>query len=172
MTVAAYAVLLVLPFCLATAAITDLITMTIPNRVSAALIVAFFVLAPLIGLDLHAIAMSVAAALIVFAICFALFALNVMGGGDAKLLTATALWFGLGMPLAAFLVTVAYVGGGVTLLFLLLRSQSHHVMAAGIRLPASLVSAKKIPYGIAIAIGGFLTFPQSPIATLAMRVLM
>ncbi len=37
---------------------------------------------------------SLAGRRIVFLACFALFALNVMGGGDAKLLTASAVWFG------------------------------------------------------------------------------
>lgn len=170
--IAAYAILLVLPFCLATAAITDLMTMTIPNRVSAAAVIAFVLLAPLMGVDLSTIGMSFAAALIVFAACFALFALNVMGGGDAKLLTAAALWFGFDPSLFVFLVTVAYVGGAITLLFLLLRSQANTVMAMGLRLPASLVTADKIPYGIAIAIAGFITFPQAPIVRMAMNAMM
>ena len=34
-----------------------------------------------------------------------------MGGGDAKLLTAVALWFGLTMQLFNFLVYVALFGG-------------------------------------------------------------
>jgi len=41
-------------------------------------------------------------------------------------------------------------------------------MAMGIRLPASLVTESKIPYGIAIAIGGYLTFQQSPVVNLVL----
>ncbi|WP_370649304.1 A24 family peptidase [Neorhizobium galegae] len=162
-------ILTILPLCLAFAAISDLVNMTIPNRVSAVILASFVVLAPFSGLAWPEIGMSLVAGLAVFGVCFGLFALNVMGGGDAKLLTAAAIWFGFNHSLLVFLVTVGYVGGAVTLVFLLLRSQAGSVMAMGIPLPPSLVNAKKIPYGIAIAIAGFLTFEQAPIHLLAMK---
>ncbi|EUC00628.1 peptidase A24A prepilin type IV [Rhizobium sp. CF080] len=164
-------ILTVLPLALAIAAVSDLFTMTIPNRISVIAVLAFLGLAPFAGLPWPVIGLNLLAALLVFAVCFALFALNVMGGGDAKLLTATAIWFGFNHSLLVLLVTVGYVGGAVTLVFLLLRSQAGSVMAMGIPLPASLVNAKKIPYGIAIAIAGFLTFEQAPIYSLAMKAL-
>ncbi len=160
-------ILTALPLGLALAAVSDLFTMTIPNRISIALVAVFVVAAPLVGLSWPDIGMSLVAGLVVFAACFALFALNIMGGGDAKLLTATTVWFGFNHSLLVYLVTVGYVGGAVTLAFLLLRASSNSVLAIGIPLPASLVTAKKIPYGIAIAIAGFLTFQQSPIYSLA-----
>ena len=159
--------LVALPLGLAMAAISDLATMTIPNRISAALVVGYLLLAPLSGLPWAEIGLSLLAGLAVFAICFAFFALNVMGGGDAKLLTAAAVWYGYDHSLLAFLATVGFVGGAVTVVILLLRSQANSVMAMGIPLPASLVTAKKIPYGIAIAIAGFLTFHQAPIYSMA-----
>lgn len=169
MFVIAFAILIVLPMCLAIAAVSDLFTMTIPNRVSAALLAGFLVLAPLAGLPWPEIGMNLVAGLAVFGVCFALFAVNVMGGGDAKLLTAAAVWYGFNTSLLAFLVTVGYVGGAVTLIFLLLRSRASWVLAMGIPLPASMVTAKNIPYGIAIAVAGFLTFGQAPIYLLAMN---
>jgi prepilin peptidase CpaA len=162
-------VMLLLPLCLALAAVSDFFTMTIPNRLSVVIVVGFFLVAPFVGLSLPAIGMSLVAALMVFAVCFALFAFRIMGGGDAKLLTATALWFGYDPSLLIFLVTVAYIGGALTLLMLLLRTQADSVMAIGIRLPASLTTEKKIPYGIAIAIGGFMTLQQAPIFIAAMH---
>ena len=51
----------------------------------------------------------------------------------------------------------------VTVLIVLLRSQSSTIMAIGLPVPGSLLVAKKIPYGIAIAIGGILAFPSSPL---------
>ncbi len=169
MIVITLAILTILPLCLAFAAISDLVSMTIPNRVSGVILASFVVLAPLSGLAWPEIGMNLVAGLAVFGVCFALFALNVMGGGDAKLLTAAAIWFGFNHSLLVFLVTVGYVGGAVTLVFLLLRSQAGSVMAMGIPLPPSLINAKKIPYGIAIAIAGFLTFEQAPIHLLAMK---
>lgn len=157
------AVFLVFPLCLAYAAISDLLTMTIPNRVSLILACSFFLLASFSGLAWPVIGMHLAGAAIVFVACFALFALNVMGGGDAKLLSAAALWFGLGIPLLQFMIDVAYVGGAVTILILALRWRAQTIMAMGLPVPHSLLHAKKIPYGIAIAIGGFLAFPSSPL---------
>ena len=166
------AILLIFPLCLSVAAISDLLTMTIPNRVSLILLGAFVVLAPLVGLTLQEICMHFAGAAIVFCACFAFFALNVMGGGDAKLLAASALWFGFGMPLLAFLVYVAFIGGALTIVILMIRSQSNTIMAMGLPVPNSLLIAKKIPYGIAIAIGGFLAFPGSPlIAAVTSRII-
>ncbi|MDE1990940.1 MAG: prepilin peptidase, partial [Rhizobiaceae bacterium] len=104
------ATLLIFPLCLTAAALSDLFTMTIPNRVSLILLGAFVVLAPLLGVPLPLIGMHFAAAAIVFFVCFALFAANVMGGGDAKLLAASALWFGFGPSLASFLIYVTCIG--------------------------------------------------------------
>lgn len=167
--VVALAVLISLPVALLWAAVTDFLTMTISNRISIGLVCAFVILAPLVGLSLGEIGLSLAAATCVFLVCFALFAANVMGGGDAKILTAASLWFGLTPALISFLVYVAYAGGAVTLLFLLLRWRASAVLAMGIPLPMSVVEAKKIPYGIAIAIGGILAFPYAPMALMALQ---
>jgi prepilin peptidase CpaA len=161
--VIAASVFVILPLCLAIAALSDLLTMTIPNRVSLLMAGAFLAVAPLSGLPLDAIGMSLLAALIVFLICFALFALNVMGGGDAKLLSATALWFGFTPSLLLFISSVGLFGGFLTFAILLVRGQSNTILAMGLPIPNSLILAKKIPYGIAIAAGGFVAFPSSPI---------
>ena len=165
----AFSILMILPLCLALAAVSDLFTMTIPNGISIVLIAAFLVLAPVVGLEWPFIGMSLVAGLVVFLGCFGLFAMNIMGGGDAKLLTATSLWFGFNMPLVEFLVVVSFMGGMITLLVLFLRAKATTVLAMGVPLPASLVTENKIPYGIAIAIGGFATYEQAPIIQIAMR---
>ena len=161
-------IFVVFPICLAMAAFTDLFTMTIPNRIPAILIAAFFIIAPFTGLGWAGVGMHLVAALVVFAVCFALFATNVMGGGDAKLLTAAALWFGYNVSLFEFLVYVAYAGGLLTLVILFLRARANTLMAAGVTLPHSLIWAKKVPYGIAIAVGGFLAYPSSSLVTSAL----
>ncbi|WP_064693388.1 A24 family peptidase [Rhizobium aegyptiacum] len=163
------AILLVFPLCLAFAAISDLLTMTIPNRVSLIMVISFAALAPLSGVALPAIGMHALGAVIVFGICFALFALNVMGGGDAKLLSATALWFGLNESLLFLMTDIAIIGGLITLFILLVRAQSNTILAIGLPVPNSLLLAKKIPYGIAIAIGGFMAFPSSPLFIAALE---
>lgn len=163
------AIFLIFPLCLAIAAFTDLFTMTIPNRVSAILLASFFAIAPFSGMEWSTIGMSTAAAFAVFAVCFTLFATNVMGGGDAKLLTAASVWFGYDPSLVVFLGAVAIVGGFVTLAIVFLRSEADTVMAFGLPLPHSLTMAKKIPYGVAIGIGGFMAYGQAPIVLMALE---
>lgn len=162
------ATFLIFPLCLSVAALSDLLTMTIPNRVSLILVFSFIALAPLLGLTLPEIGMHLVGAAIVFAVCFTLFATNVMGGGDAKLLSASALWFGFDQSLLMFAIYVAYVGGLVTVLILMLRWRSQTIMAMGLPIPQTLLHAKKIPYGLAIGIGGFLAYPSSPLVSLAL----
>lgn len=157
------AILVIFPICLAMAAFSDLLTMTIPNRVSVILLASFLAVAPLAGLPLSAMGMHLVAAAAVFAFCFALFALNIMGGGDAKLLTASAVWFGFNQSLVDFLVYVSIFGGVVSLAVLVLRSQSNLIATSGIPMPKTLLHPKKVPYGIAIGAAGFLAYPASPL---------
>ncbi|MDX0436841.1 prepilin peptidase [Sinorhizobium medicae] len=166
MTIAA--IFVVFPFCLAFAAFSDLFTMTIPNCISAIVLVSFVVISPLAGLDASKACLHVAAAVLVFGACFCLFAVNVMGGGDAKLLTASAIWFGFEASLIDFLLYVSAFGGLLTIAVLLLRSQENLILAARIPVPRLLLTAKKIPYGIAIALGGFAAYPSSPLMKLAL----
>ncbi|MEN0115132.1 MAG: prepilin peptidase [Agrobacterium cavarae] len=166
------AIFLILPLCLALAASTDLLEMTIPNRISIILLGTFIIVAPLSGMQWQTFFLSLGAGLAVFSSCFILFTLNVMGGGDAKLLTASAVWFGFNASLAVFLIAVAFVGGILTLAILSLRSHSQEIMTTGVPIPDSLLVAKKVPYGIAIAIGGLMTYPEAPIVQAAMRALL
>lgn len=162
-------IFVIFPLCLTLAAFTDFLEMTIPNRIPVVLLGAFAIAAPLAGLGFGDIGLHLLAGAAVFTVCFALFAFNVMGGGDAKLLTAAAVWFGLNLSLVSFLANVAYIGGALTLLILLLRARSNTMMAIGLPLPGSILHAKKIPYGIAIGIAGLLTYPQSPLVLWAMQ---
>lgn len=167
----AAALVLLLPVCLITAAVTDLREMKIPNWISLVLVAGFLIAAPLMHLSLASFGWHLLAAAIVFGVCFGLFAINVMGGGDAKLLTAAALWFGFNPSLLSFVLYVAYAGGVLTLLILMLRSQASRVLALGLPFPHSIMHAKKIPYGVAICIGGLLAATQSPIVVSALHTL-
>ena len=166
------AIFLIVPLCLAFAAVNDLITMTIPNRVSAILLGSFLIIAPLSGMDWQTFGMSLLAGLVILTACFAFFAMNAMGGGDAKILATSAVWFGFNISLTLFMVYVAFIGGLLTITILVIRSRSQEIMALGLPIPDSLLVAKKIPYGIAIAIAGLLTYPEAPIVQLAMRSLL
>ncbi|MCG5482733.1 MAG: prepilin peptidase [Sinorhizobium meliloti] len=156
-------IFVVFPLCLGFAAFSDLFTMTIPNRVSVILLSTFPVVALLTGFDFVEVCFHMAAAAAVFAVCFCLFATNVMGGGDVKLLTASAVWFGFTPSLTIFILYVSVFGGLLTLVVLFLRSQDDLILGARIPIPRLLLTAKKIPYGIAIACGGFAAYPSSPL---------
>lgn len=168
MSIIGTAILMIPAICLLMAAISDLFTMTIPNRISVFLLASFVVLAPVSGLPWAEISMSFAAGVIVLLVCFGFFALNVMGGGDVKLLAASAVWFGFSPALGAFILQTALWGGLVTLLVLLIRKQADRFAAIGEFVPAPILTTKKVPYGVAIGIAGISTFWGSPIAQAAL----
>lgn len=161
-------IFVVFPLCLAVAACSDFLTMLIPNRISAILLASFAIVAPLAGLGIPDIASHLAAGLVVFSVCFALFALNVMGGGDAKLLTASAVWFGMSFSLVEFLIYVSFLGGILTLAILSLRAHTNTILASGLPVPDHLLTAKKVPYGIAIGAAAFMAYPSSPLMIAAL----
>jgi prepilin peptidase CpaA len=154
-------ILVLFPGAMAFAACSDLVTMTISNRVSLALVVGFLVMAPWIGMDLAAMGSHVGAGAAMLVVGFAMFAMGWIGGGDAKLFAATSLWFGWS-HLADYAFLVAMLGGALTLALLFLRTQP---------LPAPVIrqgwvsrlhhARGDIPYGIALAAGGLLIYPRT-----------
>src|ERR1044071_7680096 len=86
--------LLLFPTLMAFAASSDLLTMTISNRISLALAGGFVVLALVVGLPMTAVGWHFAAGAFVLTAGFICFSQGWIGGGDAKLAAATALWFG------------------------------------------------------------------------------
>ena len=163
------AVFLIFPICLVLASLTDFLEMTIPNRIPLLLAASFFVLLPFSGLVVSEIGGHLLAAAVVFTACFSLFALNVMGGGDAKLLTAAALWFGFNHSLFEFLVLTGYFGGALTVIVLLIRANWEKFETVGVRLPQTLMAAKKVPYAIAIGAAGLIAYPSSPLVVAAIQ---
>lgn len=156
------AILVVFPFAMLHAAISDMLSMTILNRVSLLLIGTFAVIAPSTGMEPYQILMHVAAFVLVLIVCFCLFAAGAMGGGDAKLLAATSLWFGLSMDLAIYLVLSSALGGLLTLAILRFRGSPIAVYAGQIEFLRRIGDSKeKIPYGIALGVGGLIAFPDS-----------
>ena len=115
------ATLMLFPALMAFAASSDLLTMTISNRVSIILIAGFFVMALVIGMSPTAIMAHIGAAGLVLVVAFVFFAQGWIGGGDAKLAAATALWLGFD-HLPAYLVYSSLLGGLLTLLLLQVRS--------------------------------------------------
>lgn len=148
---------------LAYAALSDLLTYTIPNRVSVALIAAFAVFAPLAGLGLTEIALHVAAGAAVLLGGFAMFALRWIGGGDAKLAAAIGLWLGFA-DVGPFLLVAAVAGGVLTIAILALRALPLPIVVGDWLWLERLQDKRSgIPYGIALAAGALILLPQTAV---------
>ncbi|MEI9965544.1 MAG: prepilin peptidase [Caulobacteraceae bacterium] len=106
--------LAVFPAGVIVAALKDATTFTIPNWISAGLVIAFFPMALLAHMPLSAVGISLAAGFAALVAGIGMFAAGWCGGGDAKLLAASALW--LGWPgVLPFLAVTGIAGGAVTL---------------------------------------------------------
>lgn len=142
----------------------DLTTMKIPNWVSLALVAAFLPAALLTGLTGVDIGLHFAVAVAALFIGMAMFALNWIGGGDAKLLAAGCLW--MGPPSMLMFVLYSAVVGG---LFCLVLISARAIAPSYPGVPAwatRLLEPKgDIPYGVALAGGALLVFPNSPLVT-------
>jgi prepilin peptidase CpaA len=157
------AVFFIFPALVVFAGASDLFTMTIPNRVSILLVAGFVVAGICMGLPLRDWGLHLVGGGTVFAACFAMFSLGWMGGGDAKVASAIALWFGFGENLLAFLLLTAVYGMILTIGLLLFRAWPV-LPAALLRMEwlARLHDRKTgIPYGIAISAAALQVYPAS-----------
>ena len=136
----------------------DVLRLRIPNVIplALALLVALrLVIGPGVEAPLdHLLAMGLALLALL-----PLFALNMLGGGDVKLLAAVALWLGMDR-LAALLILVGIVGGLFALLWLAMR----WLIRTGLRgrtLPPSLQAHAPLPFALPISVVAALLFPSA-----------
>jgi prepilin peptidase CpaA len=158
-----FAALLIFPALMAYAAASDLLTMTIPNKISLALVLSFAAFALMGGLSWDAVLMHIAAGVLVLAVCFGMFAVGWIGGGDAKLAAATALW--LGFPaLMEYLFIATLSGGLLTLVILQLRITTLPSFASRWSWLSRLHDhASGVPYGVALSAAALVVYPHSHI---------
>ena len=153
--------LLLFPALMAVAAASDLFTMTISNRVSLLLAAAFVGLALAVGMAPTDILSHLGAGALVLLIAFGCFAMGWVGGGDAKVAAAAALWFGFG-HLLNYLLYASLFGGVLTIVLLQMRQWPLPYALTGqtwlLRLHAK---ESGIPYGIALAIGALMIYPET-----------
>ena len=155
--------LVIFPLLMAFAGFSDLFTMRISNKLVLALIVGFFALALFVGLPLSEIGMHLACAALVLVFAFAFFAFGWIGGGDAKLISATTLWLGLGMMLP-YLIYASLLGGALTLILLAARRYPLPDRLRAVKWVDRLHDSKTgVPYGIALAVAGILVYSDSVI---------
>ncbi len=140
--------LLALAATLVVAAIIDVRTFTISNRLNATVALG----APLYWMSIAlapwpGMAVQIAAGGIVFALLAGAFYAGMMGGGDVKLAAALALWFSPAGTVK-FLVLMSLAGGVLTLGLI-----AWHRAKRREGRPA-------VPYGVAIAFGGLAILAQ------------
>ncbi len=146
----------------------DFLTMTIPNLIPAALTIGYFVLAAEC-LPPHAVLYDVSCGLAILVITFAMFSVRWIGGGDAKLAAAIALWMGWGSILD-YGLSASICGGLLTLGLLMARARplpailAQHTGVARLHDPET-----GVPYGIALAIAGLIEYPHTEIWAAALN---
>jgi prepilin peptidase CpaA len=149
------------PATMAFAASSDLFTMTIANRVSLVLAAGFFLLAVLTGMSPAAVGWHLGAGALVLVIGFGLFSFGWVGGGDAKLAAATALWFGFS-HLLDYLLYASIFGGALTLALIQFRMLPLPRLLAGHEWIERLHRrGGGVPYGIALAAAALVVYPHT-----------
>jgi prepilin peptidase CpaA len=163
-------IFVVFPFCMVFAAVSDMISMTIANRVSIILVATFAIAAPITGMDWASYGWHFAAGGTVLAVTFAMFALGGMGGGDAKLLSATAVWMGMSFELLQYLILGAVIGGLLTLLIILYRRSPLSTLTGNNIFLRHFADEKVgIPYAVALGAAGLIIYPSTPLAVWALE---
>ena len=161
----ALAVACTFPVLVIWAALRDATTMTIPNRLTLLTAAAFAPAALLAGLTPAAWVLAFATGAAALVVGVAMFALGWVGGGDAKLFAACGLWLGA-TAAAPFLLWTALAGGALASALLLGRRAAEMAPGYGPLWVQRLLSKDQgVPYGVAIAAGALVAFPQSPVAT-------
>ena len=156
---AALIILYTLPALMLTAAITDITRFVIPNWIALAVVGCFLVAGPLSGLDVAAMGVHVLVGAIALAVGFTLFFVGILGGGDAKLIAAGALWFGPAGVLP-YALAIAISGGVLCLLLLAYRAIPSPMTSAG-WLRTLHDPSSGVPYGVAIATGAVMALPTT-----------
>lgn len=156
-----WALLLVFPALMIFAGAFDLLTMTIPNKVSLGLVAGFLCLAPFVGFGWETFGLHVGLGAAMLAIAVAMFAMGWIGGGDAKVFAAASLWMGPAYILD-FAVMAAILGGVLTLVIIGLRSVPIPAGLAGQSWLTRLHEANRgIPYGIALSVAALIIYPDT-----------
>ncbi len=142
------------------AALHDVNRLTIPNWLNLTLALLFVPAAAVSGIPLEIIGGHVVAAACALMIAFGLYAFNIVGGGDAKMIPAVMLWIGPSATVT-FLFVMALAGGACAVIIILVRkTMPAEVVPGAIRAPFKENAG--VPYGVAIATGVFVGGLESP----------
>ena len=155
------AVMVFFPIIMAFAACSDLFTMTISNRASIALVAGFPPLALVLGIPLETVLWHLSCGGGILVLTFSMFCMGWVGGGDAKLAAATAVWLGW-QNIFEYGLIAAIFGGVLTLGLLAVRRWPLPIFLMRMPWIARLHDEKSgIPYGIALAAAGLVLYPHT-----------
>jgi len=153
------AVFWILPAAFLVAAFTDITRYTIPNWLTGAIALAFPLVALWAGIPPLVILVHIGVGIFALGMGMMFFALGWLGGGDAKLIAAAALWAG---PTGVwiFALAAALAGGALTLGLLFFRKLPLPPKFAAQSWIARLHDHEAgIPYGAALAAGAIYALP-------------
>ena len=161
--------LIAFPALVLVAAAKDLTSYIIPNWISVALVAAFVPAAALAwaaGAPLPELGLAVGVGAGALIAGIVMFTFGWIGGGDAKLFAACALWLGL-PALAPFLFWTAMAGGVLSMVLMVARRRTAGGPADGWAAKL-LTPGAPVPYGLAISAGALAAFPHSMLAGLVL----
>lgn len=169
-------VFVILPIIIFLSAITDIYSYSIPNSFSVILIIGFYIFAFLNPVfDYEMIGYHTLTGFIVLFVTFIMFSLNLFGGGDAKIIASSSLWFG-GYDTLLYIAYISIAGGILSVILFLWRKTKPlkfyerftplKRLYYGPTDYSDITQAQKaIPYAVGIAIGFFIMLPKSMIYT-------
>lgn len=173
------AIIIFVMLLLVVAAIFDIRTRQIPNWISLSVFALFLIFLAaqwLLGVDPAVVdpLTSLAAGFGAFAVFTAFFYFGFIGGGDVKLISAVAFWVGL-KGIAPFIVIMAVTGGLIAVFYIFKRDvgpeieiDHGEIILKGqekkkkkkVKVGKKENKSAKIPYGIAISVGGLFVVNQ------------
>jgi prepilin peptidase CpaA len=151
-----------LPSLMILAAISDLMSLRIPNWLTGLIAALFFPMAWATGMPLAEFGWHLLAGVILFVAGYILFELRMFGGGDAKLMAAAGLWFGSSQAFPFIFMTV--LAGGALAVAVMLWSLALSLLdmhGGGSFTTAMKRFMPKLPYGFAFAVGAIIAYPQT-----------
>ncbi|MDQ7981725.1 prepilin peptidase [Paraburkholderia sp. SARCC-3016] len=113
----------------------------------------FFIEALIIGMPIRDLLSHLLIAIFAIVVGAILFALGLVGGGDAKLASVIFLWVGLSVALPA-LTLICVAGLGISLISIATRHIIPEHRSRLMRTLAMFSVARGVPYGVALALGG------------------
>jgi len=142
------------------AAYNDATTMKIPNWISLALIAGFFIVQPFVFQGWEVFGTHLLVGSVFFLAGFAMFAFGWLGGGDAKLMAATALWWQWS-DVFLYISYTTLIGAALGII-LIFSKKIFLLRMLTLQIPLAMFKEEKnMPYGLALAAGALLTLPNS-----------